>query len=50
MAAISNYPVWKQAAYDCAVSPLNACTRSILAMAERGRPGGLRWLHGEDTT
>ncbi len=47
-AAISNYFVWESAAYDYAVSRLNDYTRSILAMANQGWPGDLRWLHGEE--
>ncbi|MCI2425408.1 transglutaminase-like domain-containing protein [Candidatus Acetothermia bacterium] len=47
-AAISNYFVWKWKDYTYTVSKMNDYYRSILEMAERGWPGGLRWLHGED--
>ena len=47
-AAISNYLVWQSAEYNYAVSQLNGYTRSILSLANRGWPGGLRWLHGEE--
>jgi len=46
-AALANYFVWERQHYDYAVSPLNPYYRSILEMAARGWPGGLRWLHGE---
>lgn len=47
--AISNYFVshWKE--YDYSVSRINAYKRSVLEMAEKGWPGGLRWLHNEDS-
>ncbi len=47
-AAVSNYMVSDAKRYDYAVSSINAYYRSILSMASRGWPGGLRWLHGED--
>lgn len=47
-AAIVNYFVWEADRYDFTVSALNPYTRSILEQSERGWPGGLRWLHGED--
>ena len=47
-AAIVNYFVWEADRFDYTVSALNAYCRSILAQSERGWPGGLRWLHGED--
>ena len=47
-AGIANYPCWESEQYDYPVTPFNAYTRSILKMSERGWPGGLRWLHGED--
>ena len=47
-AAIVNYFVWEADQYDYTVSALNDYTRSILEQSERGWPGGLRWLHGED--
>ncbi len=47
-AAISNYPVWQWREYDYTESPVNEYYRSILEMSDRGWPGELRWLHGED--
>jgi len=47
-AAISNYLVNDSRGYDYTVSGVNDHYRSILEMADRGWPGGLRWLHGED--
>ena len=47
-ATIANYFVWESGAYNYAISQLNDYYRSILSMANRGWPGGLRWLHGED--
>jgi len=46
--AVSNYLVsnWKD--YDYSVSRVNAYKRSVLEMAEKGWPDGLRWLHNED--
>ena len=49
-AAVSNYFVQDAACYDYAVSGVNDYYRSILEHSERGWPGGLRWLHGEDAT
>ena len=46
-AAVSNYFVWESSSYDYRVSGLNEYYRSILEMADKGWPGGLRWLHGE---
>lgn len=48
-AAISNYFVWESDRYDYTVSPVNDYYRSILEMSLKGWPGGLRWLHGEDS-
>jgi transglutaminase-like putative cysteine protease len=45
-AAIAEYPWDAPGTLD--VTGLNAYGRSILEMAGRGWPGGLRWLHGED--
>lgn len=45
-AAISEYP--PDAAGEYRVAGINPYYRSILEMAARGWPGGLRWLHGED--
>ena len=47
-ACIVNYFVWERVRYSYATSGLNPYYRSILEMAERGWPGGLRWLNGED--
>jgi transglutaminase-like putative cysteine protease len=47
-AAVANYFVWDRLCYDYTVSGLNGYYRSILEMSNRGWPGGLRWLHGED--
>jgi hypothetical protein len=47
-AAIANYFVWQRGAHTYAVSRLNNYCRSILEMSDKGWPGGLRWLHGED--
>ncbi len=48
-AAISNYFFWDCKQYDYAVSRINGYCRSILEMSEKGWPGGLRWLHCEDS-
>ena len=48
-AAITNYFVTDWWDYDFTVSQVNDYCRSILTMANRGWPGGLRWLCGEDT-
>ena len=47
-AAISSYFVWDCREYDYTVSGLNDYKRAVLEMAEKGWPGGLRWLHGEE--
>ncbi|MEE8413653.1 MAG: transglutaminase domain-containing protein [Dehalococcoidales bacterium] len=47
-AAISNYFVSESREYDYTVSRLNDYKRSVLEMAEKGWPGGFRWLHGEN--
>lgn len=47
-AAISNYFVWCWKKYDYTVNKINDYYRSILEMSDKGWPGGLRWLHGED--
>jgi hypothetical protein len=46
-AAIVNYFVWEHHRYDFTVAGPNEYCRSILEMAARGWPAGLRWLHGE---
>lgn len=47
-AGMANYFVWDSDRFDYTTSRLNDYCRSILEQAERGWPGGLRWLHGED--
>ena len=47
-AAVANYFVWERPRYDYTTSGINDYYRSILEMSNRGWPGGLRWLHGED--
>ncbi|MBO8183699.1 MAG: hypothetical protein H0Z28_13085 [Archaeoglobus sp.] len=47
-AAISNYFVWEWEKYSYQITKINEYYRSILEMSEKGWPGGLRWLHGED--
>ena len=44
---IANYHVRDAARYDYPVTGVNDYTRAVLAMADQGWPGGLRWLHGE---
>ena len=46
-AGIAEYHVQDAARYDYPVTGVNDYTRSVLSMADRGWPGGLRWLHGE---
>ncbi|MDE3260198.1 MAG: hypothetical protein OYM47_20380 [Gemmatimonadota bacterium] len=46
-AGIANYKVRDSDSYDYTVTGLNEYYRTILTMAKRGWPGGLRWLHGE---
>jgi len=48
-AAIVNYLVADSGRYDYTVSGVNAYYRSILEQSKQGWPGGLRWLHGEDS-
>jgi len=48
-AAISNYFVWHWKKYNYTVNKINNYYRSILEMSNKGWPGGLRWLHGEET-
>lgn len=45
--ALSNYFVWQWKEYDYSLGRINDYYRSILEKANRGWPGGLRWLHGE---
>ena len=46
-AGIATYHVRDAARYDYPVTGVNDYTRAVLSMADRGWPGGLRWLHGE---
>jgi len=48
-AGMVNYSVWNRKQYDYTTSGINDYSRSILEMANKGWPGGLRWLHGEDS-
>lgn len=48
-AGLANYFCWEQEKYDYTVSQVNDYYRAILEMASKGWPGGLRWLHGEDS-
>jgi len=47
-AGVANYFVWRTDQYEYATSQLNEYYSSILTMSDKGWPGGLRWLHGED--
>ncbi len=47
-AAITDYFVWLWKDYAYTISGVNDYYRSILNMASKGWPGGLRWIHGED--
>jgi hypothetical protein len=47
-AAIANYSLRDPSEPDYRTSRVTPYYRSILRMSERGWPGGLRWLHGED--
>jgi transglutaminase-like putative cysteine protease len=49
VAALAEYPIGRPDAYNYKVSRANPYYRSILKMSEQGWPGGLRWLHGEDS-
>lgn len=49
-AAISNYLVWDRDKYDYSTSRVNDYYRAIVEMSQRGWPGGLRWIQGEDKT
>jgi hypothetical protein len=46
--AITNYFVCRWKNYDYTITGVNDYYRSILKMADKGWPGGLRWLHSED--
>lgn len=45
---IANYFVWDSHRYDYTVAGINDYYFSILSMSDKGWPGGLRWLHGEN--
>lgn len=47
-AAIVNYRLGRREDHTYTSSPVNRYYRSILELSDRGWPGGLRWLHGED--
>lgn len=47
-AAIANYFVGSHDGCDYTVTGLDAYYRSILEQSDKGWPGGLRWLHGEE--
>lgn len=46
--AIVNYPAAEWSTFDYTPSGVSGYLRTILEMADKGWPGGLRWLHGED--
>ncbi len=48
VAAIGDYPPPPYGPRAFAISRVSPYYRSILGMSDRGWPGGLRWLHGED--
>ena len=41
-------PVWRASDFDYTVSRLNDYGRRVLEMANKGWPGGLRWIQGEE--
>jgi len=45
---IAAYAVADTQRYNCTVTTTNHYTRTVLDMAHKGWPGGLRWLFGED--
>jgi hypothetical protein len=47
-AAISNYSLGPMEKFNYTVGGVNPYYRSVLGMSDRGWPGGLRWLFGED--
>jgi hypothetical protein len=47
--AISNYYINDHINYDYSVSGINQYYKGILEMSDKGWPGGIRWLHGEDS-
>jgi len=48
-AAIVDYPVEERASFSYGVGRANSYYAAILEMADKGWPGGSRWLHGEDS-
>ncbi|MHB0877900.1 MAG: transglutaminase domain-containing protein [Anaerolineae bacterium] len=46
--AIANYPLCEWQSFDYTPSGISDYCRSILEMSEKGWPGELRWLHGEN--
>ncbi|MSU00381.1 hypothetical protein [Tissierella pigra] len=46
--AISNYYINDHINYDYSVSGINQYYKGILEMSDKGWPGGIRWLYGED--
>ena len=48
-AAIVNYFIWQSNDFDYTSSSINDYYYSILDMSSQGWPGGLRWLHREDS-
>lgn len=47
-AALANYFIREAESYNYPKAKVNQYYRTILEMAEKGWPGGLRWLHNED--
>lgn len=47
-AGLANYFSWEADQYVYSTTHLNEYCFSILTMSDKGWPGGLRWLHGED--
>lgn len=46
--AFSNYFIWEAEKYDFTPGVINEYYKKILEMSEKGWPGGLRWLYGEN--
>ncbi|MEO0297384.1 MAG: hypothetical protein ABIN23_08065 [candidate division WOR-3 bacterium] len=46
--AISNYFIWEWKKYNYSESKLNDYAKKILDMANKGWPGGTRWLFNEN--
>lgn len=47
-AALANYFIWDAGKFNYREAKVNQYYRAILEMAEKGWPGGLRWLFNED--